>query len=364
MDEVKDTVKKENQENGTLMSNKKQWLFILLFVVIAGISILSICMQMTEFSLSEFIDYIFNANPIYLLIAILCMLGFIFFEGFGIIALCRSMGYKTKKRKGYVYASADIYFSALTPSATGGQPASAYFMIKDGMNGMLVTAILIANLCMYTLAIVVLGFICFIIRFDYFLKYSLASQVLIILGFASQVLLVIFFYMVLKKDTLLQNMCDAVLRFLCKIKILRKYEEKREKLFKHMEKYRKHSHYITGHPVALLKCFFFNLLQRASQIMVCVFVYAATISSELKEAFEVFFWQGFSVLGSNLIPVPGGMGISDHIMLDGFKNIMDESTAVKFELLSRSFSFYSCVIICGISFFVCYSLVKKRERTK
>lgn len=364
MDEIKENVKKEKQENGAIMSNKKQWLFVLLFVVIAGISILSICMQMTEFSFPEFIEYIKNASPLYLVMALICMLGFVFFEGFAIMALCRALGYKTKVRQSYIYSASDIYFSAITPSATGGQPASAYFMIKDGMNGMLVTAILIANLLMYTLAIIVIGFACFILRFDYFLKYSLASQILIGIGFVSQILLFVAFYLLLRKEKLLHSICDGVLRFLCKIKILKRYDEKKEKLNAYMEKYRQHSQYITGHPKAMFACFCFNFVQRASQIAVSVFVYAATIKADIVEAFEIFFWQGYSVLGSNLIPVPGGMGISDHLMLDGFKNVMDSNTAVKFELLSRSFSFYSCVIICGISFFIFYSLINRREKKK
>ncbi len=364
MSDIKDNLSSEGENGGAIMSNKKQWLFMLLFVLIAGMSILSIVMQMDDFSLPKFVDYIKKANFLWLATALLSMLGFIFFEGFALITLCRAMGYKSTLRQGYVYSASDIYFSALTPSATGGQPASAYFMIKDGMNGMLVTAILVANLCMYTLAIIVLGSFCFIMRFDYFLKFSFASRVLILAGFAVQIALLIFFYMVLRREKLLHRMCNAVLRFLCKIKIMKKYDEKQAKLDAYMEKYRQHSDVIAGHSKALVWCFVFNLLQRASQIIVSTFVYMATTGKCFFEAIEVFFWQGYSVLGSNLIPIPGGMGISDHLMLEGFENLMDKEMAANFELLSRSFSFYSCVIICGITFFVHYSIVKKREKRK
>ncbi|MFR2128888.1 MAG: hypothetical protein ACLS4M_06675 [Eubacterium ventriosum] len=49
--------------------------------------------------------------------------------------LCGTFGYKRPFRKCLVYSSSDIYFSAITPSATGGQPASAYFMMKDKVWG-------------------------------------------------------------------------------------------------------------------------------------------------------------------------------------------------------------------------------------
>ena len=74
--------------------------------------------------------------------------------------------------------------------------------------------------------------------------------------------------------------------------------------------------------------------------------------------------QGYVVLGSNFVPVPGAMGISDYLMLDAFGNIMDESAAVNLELLSRSFSFYICVFLCGIATLVGYRMVTRREKKK
>lgn len=344
------------------LTDKKQWLFMALFAVIAVVSVWAVVAQSREFSLSDFGAYIQHASIPWLIVALLSMLGFILFEAFALLVLCRALGYRQSLWHGYIYSASDIYFSAITPSATGGQPASAYFMIKDGMNGMMVTAILIANLCMYTLAIIVIGFVCFFIRFDIFLQYSLPSQILIVVGFLVQIGLLIFFFMVLRHERLLHRMCSAVLRFLCKLRILKKQEEKQAKLDAYMQKYRQHTKLITDHPKAMFFCFLFNLLQRTSQIAVTMFVYAATTGKGFLEAVELWFWQGYVVLGTNCVPIPGAMGISDYMMLDGFQNIMEQSQAVNLELLSRAFSFYSCVIICGISVLIQYCAVKKRGK--
>ena len=52
------------------------------------------------------------------------------FEGEALREIVFHMGYPTKHKDAFVYSAADIYFSAITPSASGGQPASAFFMIK------------------------------------------------------------------------------------------------------------------------------------------------------------------------------------------------------------------------------------------
>ena len=79
-------------------------------------------------------------------------LGFIYFEGEAIRVIVAHMGYPAKRSHGFLYSAADVYFSAITPSASGGQPASAFFMMRDGMPGAAVMTALLVNLIMYTLA--------------------------------------------------------------------------------------------------------------------------------------------------------------------------------------------------------------------
>ncbi|MCQ4775571.1 flippase-like domain-containing protein, partial [Lacrimispora saccharolytica] len=89
-----------------------------------------------------------------LLLAVSGMFGFIFFEGMALTVIVRSLGYPAKHRQGFVYSAGDIYFSAITPSASGGQPASALFMIRDGIPTTAVMAALLLNLIMYTMVII------------------------------------------------------------------------------------------------------------------------------------------------------------------------------------------------------------------
>lgn len=344
------------------VSRKKQILFIFLFLVIAALSIWAVSSQSKDFSISHFGAYIQHANKPWLIAAIAGMLGFIIFEGLAIQVLCRAFGYRTTFRQGFIYSASDIYFSAITPSASGGQPASAYFMMKNGIDGMMTTVVLLVNLVMYTSALVVISLLCFLLRFDLFLQYSLLSKVLILAGCVIMLGLLLFFYLLLKKDNLLQKLCLGCLRLLCFLHILRHREEKEEKLIAYMDRYRHYSKLISGHRKTLFFCFIFNLFQRTSQIAVTMFVYAATTGKTFLESIDLWFLQAYAVLGSNFMPIPGGIGISDGLMIDGFQNRMSISDASYLDLLSRSFSFYSCVLICGIAMVVQYCANKRRAK--
>ena len=64
------------------------------------------------------------------------------------------------------------------------------------------------------------------------------------------------------------------------------------------------------------------------------------------------------MLGSNFIPIPGAMGVADYLMLRGFQVVLTAQAAASLELLSRSISFYICIIFCGILTFADYLLHK------
>lgn len=345
------------------LPQKKQWLWSILFVFIALISVLAVVLQSNDFSFSQFLGFIGTASVPWLIAAFLSMLGFILFEGLALLCICKAFGYRKRLHNGFIYSASDIYFSAITPSATGGQPASAYFMIKEGIPGMVVTVALLLNLAMYTLSIIAIGAICFLFHFDIFLRFDTVSKILIIVGVAMQLGMAFFFIMLLKKDLLLHRICRACLNLLCKLRIVKKGPEKQVKLDMAMENYHQYVQMLKGKRSMFLRVFLFNFLQRSAQIAVTAFTYMAA-GGEHAKAFSLWTMQGYVVLGSNSIPIPGAMGVSDYIMLDGFRSIMSESHAVHLELLSRSFSFYICIIICGLSTFLYYRHLKKRRKPK
>lgn len=347
--------------DGKKSNFKRKWLWSVLSVGIAACTIWAVTSQNQQFSADYFKLYLTKVSPALIVPAILCMLGFIAMEGAALAYICRSFGYRTRPGDGWVYSSSDIYFSAITPSATGGQPASAYFMMRDGIPGTVVTVALIVNLAVYTASIVFIGLLSFIFRFGVFSGFSVLSKVLILVGTAFQTGLIVLFVLLLRHGTLLYSICDAGLRLLCRLRIFHRRDERRAKLRLQFEEYSRRAKLAMSHRKMLLFAFLFNFLQRVAQILVAVFTYLATGGS-LSHAFDIWALQSYVVLGSNCIPVPGAMGVADYLMLDGYGRYMSAEEAVNLELLTRSISFYVCIIICGVSVLFAYFWRKARSR--
>ena len=129
-------------------------------------------------SLNELIADLRDASLWGLIPASIGTLGFIWFEGEALRVIVRHMGYPTKRTQGFVYAAADVYFSAITPSASGGQPASAFFMMQDKIPGTAVMTALLLNLIMYTLAIITIGIADILLFPGIFLNFNLFCRIL------------------------------------------------------------------------------------------------------------------------------------------------------------------------------------------
>ena len=350
MDKIDNKSVSDHKEN--VSKNKKKALWTFVFIAIAALTVWAITAQNKDFSFAEFVKFLSGAKPHWIVAAVLGMLGFIVFEGLALLCICKAFGYKRSVRQGYIYSAGDIYFSAITPSASGGQPASALFMVKDGIPGSFVTVALLINLVMYTFAILAPAAICFIVQPLVFLEFALVSKILIIAGIVTLSLLATVFILLLKKHTLLHGVCDKFLLLLAKLKLVRKLEKKRKKLSDWIESYRECAAAIGGKTAMLVKAYIFNLLQRTSLVMVTVFSFLAG-GGAISDAPSVFVRQIMVVLGSNCVPIPGAMGVADYLMLDAFSQIMEDPTAVvNLELLSRTISFYFCVLICGVSLIV------------
>ena len=162
--------------------DRKKIFWAIASVFIAILSIWTVVSQSKHFSFEILMSFIRNANKGWLFMSFVCTFGFIWFEGFALVRMARHFGYKTSGIDGTVYGGADVYFSAITPSASGGQPASAYFMIRDGIPGYAATVALLINLVMYTLSLLTIGLLCMIFKYPLLKNFSGISRIFICLG--------------------------------------------------------------------------------------------------------------------------------------------------------------------------------------
>ena len=87
-----------------------------------------------------------------------------------------------------------------------------------------------------------------------------------------------------------------------------------------------------------------------------------TIEGYNKIVFAPEAGQCLATIGSTCVPIPGAMGVSDYLMIEGYIQMMPRDFAFQVQMLSRSVSFYSCVIVSGVTLVIGVLLLGRRGK--
>ncbi len=351
----------KKSENSTV-SFKKQLINIGIVILLTVVIFAIIFGKNKNFSFDEFFEFLGNLNPFYLAGAFVCMLLFIVFEALSLRIILKHMGFKTKKRYALLYSSSDIYYSAITPSATGGQPASVYFMRKSGIYGSAGTAAVTFNIFMYISSIIVIALFAFIASPSSFLDFNWIYQVLIVFGVLIQAVFMLFCFLLMKKPNILKTIAKVVFTFLNKIRIVKDIDARLKSLDKTMAEYKNKIDMILSNRSVALKSFLLNLLQRVSQMSIAVFVYLAAGLQDIS-IFHIFVLQSYCLLGANAVPIPGAAGVSEGLYLSAFGSLFaSKQMLLNCMMATRGIAYYICFIVAGSYTFICHIIMTLKSK--
>lgn len=349
----------ENKKDKKKYSNL---IWSVIFILIAILCVLAVVNLNKGFSVQEFIVFLKNANLFWIILAIVFTFLYVVLEAVALKLICKELGYKIKN-SAISYACADIYFSAITPSATGGQPACGYLMHKDGVPMSIVTSSLVYNIQMYTLALVLIASVTMVINFPSFWSFSGFARFLIIIGFIIQISLVTLVFFLLYKSNIIYKISKWFLDILYKLHIIKNEEASLKKLRKAMDKYQECANLLLGKPLLFFKVLMVNIFHRIFILLVPICIFMAAGNS-LSDIFALYSVQTLVAIGATFIPIPGAMGVTDYLMISGYSSIMGSAMALNLELVSRGISFYCCTLIAGIVTFIRFVLLKKKVNNK
>ena len=299
------------------------------------------------------IDAIMSVNHIYLIPAAVCVVFFVLCESTVIHYMLSTLNIKVKRKNCILYSGVGFFFSAITPSASGGQPMQIYYMNKDDIPVPVSTLVLMIVTITYkaVLIITAIGILIFHPGFIYnniepvlmFFYFGLFLSVSFCLA-----LLIVVFHPVLARKIVV-----SMERFLVKIHILRDKPERLKALYDSMQQYYSAAGYLRTHKLVILKVQIITFIQRFAIFSVTWFVFKAFGLKGIP-FYEIVLLQSVISISADMLPFPGGMGISENLFLIIFTKIFKESLLLPGMILSRGIAFYIQLIFCGILTFIAH----------
>jgi uncharacterized protein (TIRG00374 family) len=336
---------------------KKKIPWMILFLLMMVFSIWAVVSRSESFSPSLLRETLRNADVKWLVAAVLGMVCNILFEGLALDILVKTLtkkeGEKPIRSHGILYSAADIYFSAITPSASAGQPASAYFMSRDGIPVAESAVILVLNMLFYIGALAIVGVLGFAIAPSIYYGLDTLAQTLVMIGFIILLGLCLVFVLILKKEQWIKKVAVKLVHLGKKLHLIRDVDGRIQKIESAIEQYKNCADLIFKNKPAMVVAFLLNLLQRLSLVSTTVLVYLA-FGGSMANLPEVTAVSCLVLVGVYSLPVPGGMGVADFLLLSGLCQIEDIASTANLALFSRGISFYSCIALTIVILIVGY----------
>ena len=137
------------------MADKKKMIFNIVFLILVFAGTLYGVFHGED--LGKIVHIVKTVNPLWLIPGVICVVIFIWGESIIIFYMMHTLGIKLKKWTCFLFSSVGFFFSCITPSATGGQPAQIYYMKKEKIPIPVSTLVLMIVTITYKLVLVVIG---------------------------------------------------------------------------------------------------------------------------------------------------------------------------------------------------------------
>ena len=293
--------------------------------------------------LSSMMDAIHRADKRWLIPGIALVAFFIWGESIIIWYMMRSSGIQLKKRTCFLFSSVGFFFSCITPSASGGQPMQIYYMKKEKISIPVSTVILMIVTITYKLVLVVIGIGIAIFGRGFLHKYLEGILPVFYLGLALNIFCVTFMTILVFHPLLAKAIMVKGMKLLERLHLLKKKDGRLKKLEDSMDTYRNTAAYLKNNPFVIVKVIGITFIQRMALFAVTWFVYQA-FGLHGTGFWEILFLQAVISVSVDMLPLPGGMGISETLFLNIFSPVFG-GLLLPGMVLSRGLGYYGELLI-------------------
>ena len=152
-------------------------------------------------------------------------------------------------------------------------------------------------------------------------------------------------------------------KLLERIHILKHKEDRLDKLDRSMNLYHEAAEFMSSHWGMIARVFAITVVQRFAMFAVTYFVYRA-FSLNSMGFFKVMFLQAVISVSVDMLPLPGGMGISEGLFMVIFRKVFGEALLIPGLVLSRGLGYYSELFLSAVFTIVAVVVFQVRERKK
>ncbi|HIV16430.1 MAG TPA: flippase-like domain-containing protein [Candidatus Alectryocaccobium stercorigallinarum] len=331
-------------------------------ILLLALIILTLIALLNGHDLDDLLKAMENADASYLILAVACIVAFLFGQGFIFRYLFAVLGQNTDLIKCAGYSFKGYFFCSVTPFAIGGPPAQIVYMKKDNIPVPVASMVVFIVATFYKFVLVILGAVLIIFGQGFLAKYVGSAIVWFGVGMFLTCGFCFILFMFMFHPRLAKKAIFKFFRWLERHHLMKHKYGREENIEAGMSKYTQTADFLRNHPASMSVLLLLTAIQRFCLFAVTYCVYRA-LGFHDESVFTVVVLQATISICVDMLPIPGGMGISEALFTMLFAHIFTSTALLPALALSRGISYYAELIICAAVIFVTqYAFKGRRQR--
>ena len=239
------------------------------------------------------------------------------------------------------------FFSAVTPSASGGQPMQVVFLSQKNIEVGFSTSCMTQKFVIFQIISTLMSIVALIIRFDFFMETVQLPLlwVCVCVGFFSQVTVTGLVMVLSLNRTVSEWLIKLCQKILLKIRFVRNSEKKISALRRQADKFQSASKALLKNPPLLLSSYILIFIQVLCIFLVPYCIYRS-FSLHTTNITDMLCSQSFVSIASNMMPLPGATGASELAFSVFFELFFGTKLLKSALLLWRTITYYGVILLC------------------
>ena len=324
---------------------KKYRLNIILLVIVAFVVIF--------FTLKDdfngAMNYFKNMNYLWVLVAALCMILNIFFQSLSQYRFLKEIDPNYKFSSCFKLMCMAMFFNAITPFSSGGQPFEMYLLNKEGIKVSDSLNALMQNFITYQFGLIFTSTIAIILNGIFkVLPDTLLLKKIVLIGYFVNILVMGIIIFISRAKRLNTKLFSKIFKFIFHFKFIKNKEEKEQKFNKYLEDFYNSTAIMKNNKKNTILSFLFNLISLCFLYAIPIFVFYSFGYSKINYL-ESFVSSSFTYLIGSFVPIPGATGGLEYGFIDFFKIFIKSGAMLSAGmLLWRLITYYFGMVLGGI----------------
>lgn len=255
-----------------------------------------------------------------------------------------------------------LFWSAITPSSTGGQPMQVYLLYSSmGVSVGYSTSRLIQKFMVYQIVLTSISMLCVVFNLPFIIEQNQKIPVLVPLlmfGFVTQLAVTAVFLLFSFSPKLSRKLIMFLAKILNKIKIIKNVDKKIQEIDKQLDTFHTSNKDIYKKPRLLICAFTFTVIEFIAMFLIPYFIFRS-FGFDFASPGQLLSSQAFVNLMSGMVPIPGASGAAELGFTVFFGNYFIRGTLKSAALIWRVINYYGVIAVTGP-----FSFLKKDEAEK